>query len=151
MSLKNKIDEEIKNAMRAKDQASLRALRAVKSAILLAETAEGRSAGPLSADEEMQLLVKQAKQRRDSMDQFEKNNREDLAATEREELEVIERFLPKQLSEDELKAELTALVSELGASGMKDMGRVMGEANQRFAGRADGKAMAGIVRGLLNS
>ena len=149
MSLKDKIQEEIKTAMRAKDKPALRTLRAIKAAILLTETAEGRESGPLSADEEMKLLVKQAKQRRDSIQQFQDNNRQDLADTEIEELEVIERFLPQQLSEDELKAEITKIIETTGASSMKDMGKVMGMANKSLAGRADGKAISVIVKQML--
>lgn len=148
MSLKQKIQEEMKAAMRAKDQAALRALRAIKSAIMLAETAEGRSE-PLNENEEMKLLLKQAKQRRDSITQFKDNGRDDLAEKEIEELEVIERFLPQQMGEDELKAELEKIVAETGASSMKDMGKVMGIATQKFAGRADGKVISTIVRQLL--
>ena len=103
MSLKDKVNGEIKNAMRAKNQGALRALRAIKSAILLMETAEGREAGaPLSTEEEMNLLIKQAKQRRDSIETYEKNDRADLAVTEKEELEIIEGFLPEQLSQEEI-------------------------------------------------
>lgn len=150
MSLKDTLNDGIKTAMKAKDQVSLRTLRSIKAALLLLETAEGRELGtPLTEAEELQLLTKQAKQRRDSMDQFVKNGREDLAVTEREELEVIERFLPQQLSEDEIRAEVTKIISETGASGMKDMGRVMGIASQKMAGRADGKIISGIVRGIL--
>lgn len=149
MSLKDKIQEEMKVAMRAKDKAALRTLRAIKAAILLAETAEKRAPGPLSADEDMKLLVKQAKQRRDSIAQFKENGREDLAATEIEELEVIERFLPKQLTEEELKAEVSKIIEATGASSMKDMGKVMGMANKQLAGRADGKAISALVKQML--
>ena len=149
MSLKDKIQDEMKTAMRAKDKAALRTLRAIKAAILLTETAEGRESGALSADEDMKLLVKQAKQRRDSITQFQANGRDDLAATEIEELEIIERFLPKQMEEAELKSEIEKIVAETGATTMKDMGKVMGMANKRFAGRADGKAISMIVKQLL--
>lgn len=148
MSLKTQIQEEMKTAMKAKDQASLRALRAIKSAILLAETAEGHQ-GELTADEEMKLLEKQAKQRRDSLEQYRANNREDLAVVEEEELEVIMRFLPKQLSEAEIEAEVKAIVAQTGASGMKDMGKVMGIASKKMAGKADGKTISGVVKKLL--
>ena len=152
MSLKEKIQEEMKVAMRAKDKGTLRALRAVKSAILLAETAEGREAGsPLTSEEEMKLLIKQAKQRRDSHEQYVKNGRDDLAAVEAEELAVIEGFLPKQLSNEEIEAEVKAIVAETGASSMKDMGKVMGMATKKMAGRADGKVISGIVRQILQN
>ncbi|MEM7035505.1 MAG: GatB/YqeY domain-containing protein [Bacteroidota bacterium] len=151
MSLKEKIQEEMKVAMRAKDKGTLRALRSIKSAIMLAETAEGRDAGsPLSSDEEMKLLIKQAKQRRDSLDQYRANNREDLAVIEEEELKVIEGFLPKQLSTEEVEAEVKAIIEQTGAASMKDMGKVMGIATKKMAGRADGKAISGIVRQLLS-
>ena len=150
MDLKTTIDQEIKTAMKAKNQAVLRTLRAIKSAILIAETAEGRSHGPLTDTEALQLLTKQAKQRKDSLEQFTKNGRDDLAIIESEELEIIEGFLPKQLSEDELKAELEKIMAETGASSMKDMGKVMGLATQRLTGKADGKVIAGMVRNLLS-
>ena len=152
MSLKDKVNEEIKTAMRAKNQAALRGLRAIKSAILLAETAEGREAGsPLSPEEEMNLLIKQAKQRRDSIETYEKNGREDLATGEKEELEVIEGFLPKQLSTEEIEANVKAIIEQVGASSMKDMGKVMGMANKQMKGVADGKTISGIVKSLLSS
>ncbi len=149
MSLKDIIAQDIKTAMKAKDQASLRALRAIKSAILLAETAEGRETGDLSEEEEIKLLTKQAKQRRDSIDQYTNNNREDLAQTEKEELVVIEQYLPKQLTEEELTSELKKIISQVGASSMKDMGKVMGMASKALAGRADGKIISGKVKELL--
>lgn len=149
MSLKEQIQTEMKTAMRSKDKVALQALRAIKSAILLAETSEGREPGPLSADDEMKLLIKQAKQRRDSAEQYRKNGRDDLAEVEEAELAVVERFLPKQLSEEEIEAEVQAIIAETGASSMKDMGRVMGVATKKLAGRADGKAISGIVRKLL--
>ncbi len=150
MSLKDTLGQEMKVAMKAKDQGALRALRAIKSAILLAETAEGRESGsPLSEEEELALLIKQAKQRKDSIAQFQQNNREDLAKTEEEELAVIEKFLPKQLSEEELTAELKTIVADLGASSMKDMGKVMGVASKKFAGRADGRAISKLVKEML--
>jgi uncharacterized protein YqeY len=149
MPLKTQIDEAIKTAMRAKEADALRALRAIKSAILLAETAEGRPNGELSETEEMQLLTKQAKQRRDSIAQFDANGREDLAAIERAELAVIEGFLPKALSPNELETELRAIIAELGVSGPAALGQVMKTASGRLAGRADGKAISEMVRKLL--
>ena len=148
MSLEKKIQEEMKAAMRAKDKTALQALRAIKSAILLAKTADG-SSEPMSEADEMKLLTKQAKQRRDSATQYRENGRDDLAEIEEAELEVIERFLPKQLSEDEIRAEVEAIIAEVGASSMKDMGKVMGIATKKLAGRADGKVISGIVRGAL--
>ena len=149
MSLKDQLNQGIKTAMKAKDQASLRTLRALKAAIMIVETSEGRASTDLTADEELKLLINQAKQRRDSLDQYQKNGRDDLAKIEAEELEVIEGFLPKQLSPEELRTEVEKIVSETGASSMRDMGKVMGLASKRFAGRADGKAISAIVKGLL--
>jgi len=149
MSLKDQIGQDIKTAMKAKDQASLRALRAIKSAILLAETSEGREPGDLTEEEEVKLLTKQAKQRRDSIEQYMANNREDLAKTEEEELEVIERYLPKQLTAEELESALKKIIEDVGARTMKDMGKVMGTASKKLAGKADGKAISAKVKELL--
>lgn len=148
MSLKEKISEDIKNAMKSRDQAALRALRAIKAAILLAETASGASE-ELSADEELKLLTRQAKQRRDSIEQFKGNGREDLAVTEQEELDVIERYLPKQMSEDEIRTELKNIIAQTGAAGAGDIGKVMGVASKSMAGKADGKMINQIARELL--
>ena len=148
MPLKAQIEKDIKQAMLSKDQDTLRALRSIKSQILLAETEKGAS-GDLSEEAEMKLLTKAAKQRRESMELFEKQNREDLAAKERSELEVIERYLPKSLSEDELRTEIERIIQTEGASGMQDMGRVMGQASQQLAGRADGKTISTVVKQLL--
>lgn len=149
MSLKEVINNDIKEAMRAKEQAVLLALRAIKSAIMLLETAEGRVTGTeLTEAEELQLLTKQAKQRRDSVDSFRKNNRIDLAEKEELELAVIERYLPRQLSAEELEAEIHLIIAEVGAKSAKDMGKVMGAA-KRLSGRADGKAISEKVKQLL--
>ena len=150
MSLKETIDNDIKDAMRSKDQIALRALRAIKSAILLGETAEGHTPGPLSADEEMKILMKQAKQRKDSIEQFQKAGREDLAKGEIEELAIIEKFLPKAMAVEEIEAVISGLISSTGAAGMKDMGKVMGAASKELAGKADGKVISEIVKRLLS-
>ena len=150
MSFKQTIEQDIKTAMKAKDQAGLRALRAIKSAILLAETAEGRNGEPLSDAEGLKLLTKQAKQRKDSIESFVTNNREDLAIKEREELEVIEKYLPKALSQEEIAKEVEAIIEQVGASSMKDMGKVMGLASKKMAGKADGKAISQIVKQILS-
>ena len=150
MSLKTKIEQDIKTAMKAKDQGALRALRAIKSAILLAETSEGRNGQPLSEDEEMKILMKQAKQRKDSIQNFEANNREDLAVVEKEELAVIEAFLPKAMSPEELRQEVSSIIESVGASSMKDMGKVMGIASKKLAGKADGRAISQIVKEILS-
>ena len=150
MSLKQTIDQDLKAAMRAKDDAAKRTLRAIKSAILLVETSENRNGEPLSDKEELEILLKQTKQRRDSLSQYEKNNREDLAAKEREEIAVLEQYLPKQLSKEELTAEVKGIIAAVGASSMKDMGKVMNEARTKLAGKADGKVLAGMVKELLS-
>ncbi len=152
MSLKERIGEDIKAAMKAKDQAALRALRAVKSAILLAETAEGRNPDePLTEAEELQLLQKQVKQRRDSVEQFTANGRADLAQAEQEEAEIIARYLPQALSEAELESALREIITQVGAAGVKDLGKVMKEAGTRLAGRADNKAVSELARKLLSA
>lgn len=148
MSLEKKIQEEMKIAMRAKDKTALQALRAIKSAILLAKTASGGDE-PMSEADEMKLLIKQAKQRRDSATQFRDNGRDDLAVVEEAELKIIERFLPQQMSEDEVKAEVEAIIAQVGATSMKDMGKVMGIASKKLAGKADGKTISSIVKATL--
>ena len=149
MSLEQKIMGELKTAMLAKDEKALRSLRAIKAAILLAKTSEG-SAGELKEDDEIRLLQKLVKQRKDSLEIFQQQKREDLAKKEQEEIEVIEKFLPKQLSADELKAELSMIISEIGASSSADMGKVMGQATKRLAGKADGKTISALVKELLS-
>jgi hypothetical protein len=151
MSLKTTIDTDLKVAMKAKDEAAKRTLRAIKSAILLVETEENRNGAPLTEKEELQLLIKQAKQRKDSLDQYRSNSREDLAAKEEEELAVLEKYLPKQLSEEELTAKVKEIIASVGASSVKDMGKVMGVASSQLSGKVDGKVLAGLVRQLLNS
>jgi uncharacterized protein YqeY len=149
MSLEERINQDLKEAMKAKDQVALRGIRAIKAAILLEKTSGTKH--DLDADADIKILQKLVKQRRDSLDIYEKQNRPDLAQTEREEIEIIERYLPQQLSEAELRAELEAIVAETGASSMKDMGKVMGAASKKLAGRADGKAISSIVKELLGS
>ncbi|MFY0688075.1 MAG: GatB/YqeY domain-containing protein [Cyclobacteriaceae bacterium] len=148
MSLKTKIEQEIKQAMLNKAKDRLTALRAIKSAILLAET-EKSAGSELSEDTEMKLLMKAAKQRKDSATLYEEQGREDLATVEKQELSVIEEFLPKQMGEDEIRAELVKIVEQLGASGPQDMGKVMGAATKQLAGKADGKTISMIVKQLL--
>lgn len=149
MSLEQKIMTELKAAMLAKDEVALRSLRAIKAAILLAKTAEGAKS-ELTDDDEMKLLNKLAKQRRDSLDIFRQQNRPDLAQKEEEELAIIEKFLPAQLSADELKEVLTKIITDTGASSPADMGKVMGVATKQLAGRADGKAISAAVKELLS-
>jgi len=148
MSLKLTIENGIKDAMRAKDADRLRALRAIKSLILLEETS-GSSADGLSADAEMKILMKAAKQRRDSLEVYVAQNRPDLAEKEQAELAIIEEFLPKQLSDEELTAKITEIIAAVGASSPADMGKVMGVASKQLAGLADGKAISAKVSELL--
>jgi uncharacterized protein YqeY len=148
MSLEEKVMEELKSAMRAKDEAGLRTLRAIKAAIIIEKTAEGAT-GVITEAQETKMLQKLAKQRRDSIEIFEKQNREDLASKEKEELAIIERFLPKQMSADELKAELKVIIDQVGAKSPADMGKVMGVASKQLAGKADGKAISETVKQLL--
>lgn len=140
---------ELKTAMLAKDEKTLRSLRAIKAAILLAKTSEG-AGGELKEEDEIKMLQKLVKQRKDSLEIYQQQNRTDLAQKEEEEIEVIEKFLPKQLSPDELKELLTAIIAETGASSPADMGKVMGMATKRLAGKADGKTISGMVKELLN-
>lgn len=148
MSLKSQVEEGIKDAMRAKDQDTLRALRAIKSLLLL-EATKGGAAGELSADEEIKLLTKAAKQRRESAEIYKAQGRADLLEKEEAELAVIERFLPKQLSEDEIRTRLQEIISRVGATGAADMGKVMGVATKELAGQADGRTVSALVKSLL--
>ena len=148
MNLEQKIMAEMKEAMKAKNEAGLRGLRAVKAAIIIAKTAEG-AGGELKEEDETKLLQKLVKQRKDSLEIFEKQNRPDLAQKEQEEIAVIEKFLPKQLSAVELKAELSQIIAQLGVTSAADMGKVMGVATKQFAGKADGKAISAAVKELL--
>lgn len=148
MSLEQKIMGDLKAAMLAKDEAALRSLRAIKAAILLAKTAEG-SAGEISEDEEIKLLQKMVKQRKDSLEIFTQQNRPELAKKEEEEIAVIEKFLPKQMSVDEIKAELEKIIASTGAASPADMGKVMGVATKQLAGKADGKTISALVKELL--
>lgn len=149
MSLKTTIEQEIKEAMLSKDKDRLRALRAIKSQILLAETEKG-GGGELSEEVELKLLTKAAKQRKDSIEIFEGQGRDDLAATEKSELAIIESFLPAQLSEEEIEQEVKQVIEEVGAAGPQDMGKVMGAATKKLAGKADGKMISTLARKLLN-
>ena len=148
MSLEQKVMEEMKGAMRAKDEAALRTLRAIKAAILLEKTSG--SGTEISEADETKMLQKMAKQRRDSLDIFVQQNREDLAAKEREELAIIERFLPAQMSAEELQVVIKEIIAQTGASTPADMGKVMGVATKQLAGKADGKAISAMVKSLLS-
>ncbi len=149
MTLEEKIMEDLKEAMKSKNQAALRGIRAVKAAILLAKT-DG-SGQDITPEREIAILQKLVKQRRESLDIFEKQNREDLAVIEREEIEVIEKYLPKQLSEEELEATVRQIIAQTGAASMKDMGMVMGTASKQLAGKADGRMISEIVKKLLSA
>lgn len=149
MNLEQKVMADLKTAMLAKDEKSLRSLRAIKAAILLAKTSEG-AGGDLKEDDEIKLLQKLVKQRKDSLEIFHQQNRTDLAQKEQEEIEVIEKFLPKQLSADEIKTELSGIIAEVGASSPADMGKVMGAATKKLAGKADGKTISALVKELLS-
>lgn len=148
MNLKQTIEADIKQAMLAKDKDKLRALRGIKAAILIAETEKGAS-NELDKEAEMKLLSKAAKQRKDSAALYEEKGRDDLAEAERNELEVINNYLPKQLSEEEIKNELKRIIAETGATGPQDMGKVMGAATKELAGIADGKLISFHVKNLL--
>jgi len=150
MSLSDKISTSIKEAMKAKDQVALRSLRAIKSAILLELTKEGAS-DELTEETEISMVQKLVKQRKDSLEIYEKQGRADLAEKEKEEIEIISQFLPEQLSESELKEKVASIISDSGASSMKDMGKVMGLASKALAGKADGKAISTIVKELLSA
>lgn len=140
--------EQMKDAMKSKNEAALRSLRAIKAEIIKAKTEPGAN-GEISADTELKMLQKMVKQRKDSLDIYQKQNRTDLAQKEIEEIEVIEKFLPKQLTEAELRAEVAKIIAETGASSPADMGKVMGVASKKLAGLAEGKAISGTVKEML--
>lgn len=148
MSLEQNIMAQMKDAMKAKDEAGLRGLRAIKAAILLAKTAGG--SGEITADDEIKLLQKLVKQRKDSLDIFRQQNRTDLAQKEEEEIAIIEKFLPKQMDAEELKTIIAGIIAETGASSPADMGKVMGVASKQLAGQADGKTISAVVKELLS-
>ncbi|MGN0003276.1 MAG: GatB/YqeY domain-containing protein [Sphingobacterium composti] len=148
MSLEQKINQDIKAAMIAKDAVRLRGLRAVKAAILLAKT-EKAGVDELSEDAEIKVLQKLVKQRKESGEIYKEQGREDLFQTEFEEQQVIEEYLPKQLSREEIEVVIKNIIAETGAAGMKDMGKVMGAANVQLAGKADGKTISEIVKSSL--
>jgi len=149
MSLENQINDDIKTAMRAKDKKTLEALRAVKSAILLAKTDKG-SDGEMAEDTGMKILQKLVKQRKDSADLYISQNRADLAEDEIFQLTVIEKYLPAQMGEDDIQKAVAEIIAETGADSMKDMGKVMGMASKKLAGKADNKLISNIVRQLLS-
>jgi uncharacterized protein YqeY len=149
MNLEQQIMSEMKDAMKAKNEGVLRGLRAIKAEIIKAKTDPG-AGGAIDAATEQKFLQKMMKQRRDSLDIFEKQGREDLAVKEREEIAVIEKFLPKQMTEIEIKEAVAAIIAQTGASAPADMGKVMGVASKQLAGLADGKIVSAIVKDLLS-
>lgn len=148
MSLEEKINQDLKTAMREKDKAGLRGIRAIKNAILLSKT-DG-SGTVLDAEGEIKLVQKLIKSRKDSLEIYQKQDRADLAVVEEEEIKVLERYLPAQLSEEELTPIIQEIINTTGASSMKDMGKVMGMASGKLAGQADGKSISAIVKKLLS-
>jgi uncharacterized protein YqeY len=148
MQLEKQVMEQLKAAMLAKDEAALRSLRAIKAAILLAKTSEGAN-GELKEEDEIKLLQKLVKQRKDSADIFHQQQREDLAKKEEEEIAVIEKFLPKQLDQEELKRILKDIIAQVGAQSSADLGKVMGVATKQLAGKADGKTISATVKEML--
>ena len=150
MNLEQKVMAEMKDAMKAKDEAALRGLRAIKAEIIKAK-AEPGAAGEISPETENKMLQKMLKQRKDSLEIYRNQNRADLAKKEEEEIAIIERFLPAQLTEDQLKDELRKIIADVGASSPAHMGKVMGVASKQLAGKADGKTISSAVRELLNS
>jgi uncharacterized protein YqeY len=148
MSLEQKVMGEMKEAMKSKNEAVLRALRAIKAEIIKAKTDPG-AGGEIDEATEQKFLQKMMKQRKDSLEIFEQQGRADLAIKEKEEMEVIEKFLPKQMTEEEIVAALRVIIAETGATGASDMGKVMGVASKQMAGKADGKLISQLVKSLL--
>jgi uncharacterized protein YqeY len=150
MSLEQKVMEQMKEAMKTKNEAALRSLRAIKAEIIKAKTEPGAN-GQISEADEIKLLQKMAKQRKDSLEIYTQQHRADLAQKEQEELTMIESFLPKQINEEELKAAISTIIQETGAKTAADLGKVMGIASKQLAGKADNKAIAAMVKQLLSS
>jgi len=148
MSFEEKINADLMQAMLKKDESATRGIRLIKAAVLLAKT-EKDGEKELSDESAMKILQKMMKQRKDSLEIYEREKREDLAKKEREEMEVIGRYLPEQMSAEELKMALKKILEETGATGIKDMGKVMSVASKQFAGRADGKMISAVVKELL--
>jgi len=148
MSLQSQVMEQMKAAMKSKDTVALESLRALKSAFLMANTSGGNV--ELSEDDEIKIVQKLVKQRKDSATIFQEQDRMDLADPEIAQAKVLEQFLPAQMGEEELKAAISAIIGQTGASSMKDMGKVMGMASKQLAGKADGKAISSVVKDLLS-
>ncbi len=149
MSLESQIMQEMKAAMKEKNQGKLRALRSIKSAIQIAKTEKGGT-DELSEEQELKILQKLAKQRKDSVAIYEKEGREDLALIEKEELSIIDEFLPEMMNEEDINNQLNTIMSSIGATGMQDMGKVMGAASKAFAGKADMSLVSKLVRQALS-
>jgi uncharacterized protein len=149
MSLEQQIMDQMKDAMKSKDEARLRSLRAIKAEIIKAKTEPG-AGGEITAEKELAFLQKMVKQRKDALEIYKTQNRPELAAKEQEEIDVIEKFLPAQMSDEDLKKELASIITETGASSPADMGKVMGVATKKLAGRAEGKAISAAVKELLS-
>ncbi len=148
MNLEQQIMAEMKEAMKAKNEAGLRGLRAIKAEIIKAKTEPG-AGGEITQEKEVAMLQKMMKQRKDSLEIYQQQSRSDLAKKEEEEIAIIEKFLPAQLTSDDLKAELQQIITETGAASAADMGKVMGAATKRLAGKADGKTISAMVKELL--
>lgn len=148
MSLESTINQDIKTAMLAKDETSLRSLRAVKAALLLAKTEKGAST-EISEEAEMKVLQKLVKQRKESSDIYKTQGRDDLYQIEVDEIEVIEKYLPKQMSQEELSVYIKGLMEKLNVTSVKEMGKIMGVANKELSGKADGKAISETIKSLL--
>ena len=151
MSLAESINDDIKAAMLARDARKLEALRAIKAALLLVKTGKDVSSGEIPEDVELALLQKLVKQRKESASIYREQNRPDLAETEEFQAEIIEKYLPEQISEEELEAIIKEIIEASGATDIKEMGKVMGMASKKLAGKADNKIIAGIVKQALNN
>ena len=149
MTFEEKINQDLKSAMKEKNQVALRGIRAIKSAVLLLKT-DG-SGNEINEDAEIKLLQKLIKQRKDSLEIYEKQGREDLAVVEKEEIAIIENYLPEQMSLEDLEGKIRGFIEQTGANSMKDMGKVMGLASSQLAGKADGKTIAELVKKMLQS
>jgi len=150
MGLEQQVMEQMKEAMKSKNEAMLRGLRAIKAEIIKAKTEPGAN-GIVSEDAELKMLQKMMKSRKDSLEIYQQQNRSDLAQKEMEEIAIIEKFLPAQLSEEALAEALTLIITQTGATGVQDLGKVMGVASKQFAGQADGKLIAALVKQLLTN
>lgn len=150
MSLEKKINEDLKQAMLAKDQRKLSALRSIKSALLIEKTNKDQTEGEIPESVELQLLQKQVKQRKESAETYEEQGRKDLADEERYQAAIIEKYLPDQMDDEQLEKEIKAIIDEIGASSMKDMGKVMSTATKRLAGKAENKKISEMVKSMLS-